>query len=93
MSDYFDGCTTPAEVKERWRALARRHHPDRGGDAATFHRVKAAYDMAMVEVTRPIVCEHCHGQGRVQQRHGFNVATLRCAACHGKGRTYRGDDT
>ena len=27
---------TPAEARAAWRAMARRHHPDRGGDRARF---------------------------------------------------------
>jgi DnaJ-domain-containing protein 1 len=34
------------EVKGRYRDLAKRHHPDRGGDAAEFNRIVAAYDEA-----------------------------------------------
>lgn len=31
------------ELTRRYRALARRRHPDAGGDAAAFHRLHAAY--------------------------------------------------
>lgn len=31
------------EVKRRYRRLARRHHPDAGGDAAHFHTLHRAY--------------------------------------------------
>jgi hypothetical protein len=31
-------------AKRAYRALARTHHPDRGGDAATFHRLRLAYE-------------------------------------------------
>jgi DnaJ domain len=34
------------QVKGRYRDLAKRHHPDRGGDAAEFRRIVAAYDEA-----------------------------------------------
>ncbi|MEX0869774.1 MAG: J domain-containing protein [Nitriliruptoraceae bacterium] len=36
---------TADEIKQVYRDLARRHHPDRGGDPATFRRVHAAYDV------------------------------------------------
>jgi DnaJ-class molecular chaperone len=32
-----------AELRRAWRAYASRHHPDQGGDAATFSRGRAAY--------------------------------------------------
>ena len=32
------------ELRRSWRAYAARHHPDQGGDAATFARGRAAYE-------------------------------------------------
>lgn len=37
------------EVQARFRELAREHHPDRGGDAARFAEITAAYHEAMNE--------------------------------------------
>lgn len=34
----------PGELKRAYRRLAREHHPDRGGDPASFHRIRAAYE-------------------------------------------------
>jgi hypothetical protein len=31
------------EIKKAFRALAMKHHPDRGGDTATFQTVNSAY--------------------------------------------------
>ena len=37
---------TAREVKERYRALARRHHPDRPeGDAGRMRQIQEAYDL------------------------------------------------
>lgn len=36
-----------SEVKRAYRALARRHHPDSGGDEAIFAEVTAAYEEIM----------------------------------------------
>lgn len=33
----------PAELQRRWRELARRHHPDLGGDDRTMQEINAAY--------------------------------------------------
>ena len=30
-------------IKKRYRQLAMKHHPDRGGDAATFQRIQSAF--------------------------------------------------
>lgn len=35
------------EIKERYRTLARRHHPDTGGDARAMARVNAAYQILL----------------------------------------------
>jgi hypothetical protein len=34
----------PDEVKQRFRELARRHHPDAGGDSERFIELMSAYD-------------------------------------------------
>jgi DnaJ-class molecular chaperone len=35
----------PEEIKRAYRKLASQHHPDRGGDTATFQTIQAAYDV------------------------------------------------
>lgn len=35
---------TPEEIKRAYRKLASQHHPDRGGDTATFQKIQVAYD-------------------------------------------------
>lgn len=37
-----DAGATPEEIKKAFTALAKRHHPDVGGDAATFAEITAA---------------------------------------------------
>jgi len=44
MQDHFYGCRTEAEIKARYRDLAKRHHPDLGGDVAAMQAVNAAYE-------------------------------------------------
>jgi len=39
---------SPAAVRRAYRRLAGRHHPDRGGDAEQFRRVREAYELLMV---------------------------------------------
>lgn len=35
---------TPDEIKKAYRRLASQHHPDKGGDTATFQKLQTAYD-------------------------------------------------
>jgi curved DNA-binding protein CbpA len=37
-------CTSD-EIKQRYRALAQQHHPDKGGDEDTFKKIKLAYEV------------------------------------------------
>jgi DnaJ-domain-containing protein 1 len=40
---------TPLQIKRRYRTLAKRHHPDRGGDPKQMQRIIAAYELLMRE--------------------------------------------
>ena len=35
---------SPDDIKQAYRRLAAKHHPDRGGDTAEFQKIQAAYD-------------------------------------------------
>jgi hypothetical protein len=43
----------PATVKRAYRRLAREHHPDLGGDPATFHDLQRAFERLAGEETAP----------------------------------------
>lgn len=43
---------TPEQIKRRYRQLAKRYHPDRGGDPRQMQRIIAAYEFLMKERTR-----------------------------------------
>jgi DnaJ-domain-containing protein 1 len=43
---------TPLQIKRRYRALAKRHHPDRGGDPKQMQRIIAAYELLMKDQAR-----------------------------------------
>ena len=38
---------TPQQIKRRYRLLAKKHHPDRGGDPREMQRLAAAYQLLM----------------------------------------------
>lgn len=50
MDDHYTTLGVPRtasqeEIKAAYRKLASKHHPDRGGDTATFQKIQAAYDV------------------------------------------------
>lgn len=57
MKDYYkilgvDRTADPAQIKQAYRSLAMRHHPDRGGDVAQFQEIQEAYAVLSDEVKR-----------------------------------------
>lgn len=42
---YFNECTTPQELKSRYKHYAKEFHPDRGGDGDEFHEMKRQYEI------------------------------------------------
>jgi len=81
---------TEAQVKEAWRKLASQHHPDRGGDADEFGRLRKAYDEALELAAEPLDCSKCEGTGYTVVRRGFESAKVRCGQCGGTGEVARG---
>jgi len=43
---------TPQQIKRRYRALAKRYHPDRGGDRQQMQRIISAYELLAKEQLR-----------------------------------------
>ncbi|GCE13176.1 J domain-containing protein [Tengunoibacter tsumagoiensis] len=43
---------TPEQIKRRYRALAKRYHPDRGGDPRQMQKIIAAYELLMKDPQR-----------------------------------------
>lgn len=44
VPDWLHGVKTKAEAKTKWREVARKHHPDMGGNAETFKRYNNEWD-------------------------------------------------
>jgi DnaJ-class molecular chaperone len=50
MSDPYqtlgvDRAATPDQIKQAYRRLAAKNHPDKGGDTAAFQRIQSAYEI------------------------------------------------
>lgn len=43
---------TPEQIKRRYRSLAKRYHPDRGGDPREMQRIIAAYELLSKDQSR-----------------------------------------
>jgi len=43
-TSYFYGFTTLEEVKKRYKELALKHHPDRGGNTAIMQQINLEYE-------------------------------------------------
>lgn len=44
--------STPEDIKNAYRKLASKHHPDRGGDTKKFQEIQQAYDILTDETKR-----------------------------------------
>ena len=108
MKTYYEimGVTrsfTANELKEKWRELSRRHHPDKGGTDEAFAEVTRAHSVLRDPKARKLydaaqdlftdLCTRCNGEGQTYKQRGFTgrVATP-CEQCNGNGRTARSDN-
>jgi DnaJ-class molecular chaperone len=56
---------TADEVKQRYRELASKAHPDKGGTVEQFQTLRAAYEAALE--LPPVKCETCEDTGTVMR--------------------------
>ena len=68
--------STRGEVKTAFRAAAKTHHPDHGGDPTSFAQLRRAYDVALAvaKPDRNTRSDAFLTSGRETQRHGEHVA-------------------
>jgi hypothetical protein len=67
-----------ATVKRAYRRLAREHHPDLGGDPATFHDLQRAFERLADEV--PVVARPRVVRGRPSRAHAGFATTIDLAS-------------
>jgi hypothetical protein len=51
-SQWFDGCKTKAAVLDKYRELAKTHHPDVGGDQSQMASINDARDRALEAISK-----------------------------------------
>jgi uncharacterized protein YnzC (UPF0291/DUF896 family) len=49
---YFNNCKTIEEVKAEYKHLAKKHHPDCGGDTATMQEINTEYAFACAKILK-----------------------------------------
>lgn len=52
MKDFFKNCTTLDQLKAEYRRLAKKHHPDVGGDTETMKEINRQYEAAFDRMNR-----------------------------------------
>lgn len=84
--------TDHEEIKHKYYALSKIHHPDNGGDTEIFSRIAAAatvlldpqlrklYDAKLRLTMQP--CKQCDGLGSIAV---FNTPRQTCRFCEGVG--------
>lgn len=50
--NYFKDCSTLDEVKAMYKQLAKKHHPDCGGDTETMQAINVAYACACASILK-----------------------------------------
>ena len=86
----LEASATTEAVKTAYRRLAGEVHPDHGGEAAAFHRLHLAYQQALAETEKPLICQACQGFGTVKVTKGWSSVCVACKACRGAGSIDRG---
>ena len=76
---------TRSEIRSAYRALALKHHPDRGGDATAFARVVAAYNRLLMVAPDKARCDRCDGRGYIERGTALSALRYVCAQCGGSG--------
>lgn len=89
---------TREQVKAIFNSIAMTHHPDRGGTAEEFIKLRKAQGVLLlyqeqenpptrtVGISRP--CPECDGQGHItlqSSRMGSRGLRRQCIKCHGSG--------
>lgn len=72
-------------IKIAYKALAKKLHPDIGGDNEKFVITQMAYHRLVKQLTTPRVCHECKGFGVTHEMTGFIVNEIQCYYCKGTG--------
>jgi DnaJ-class molecular chaperone len=77
------------EIRAAYREQARATHPDLGGSAEAFARIRAAFEqLCESEPARKVKrerCPECRGKRTVIVTEGWQGLEIQCATCCGTG--------
>lgn len=91
-----------AVIKDRYRVLAKQHHPDKGGCMDDFVQLDRSKEILLRWLARPKTepadksissdkCPMCKGSGKRTLRRGFRTMTMVCGTCRGMGERVQPD--
>ena len=75
---------TADEIKKAFRKLARKHHPDAGGDEAKFKELNEAYEVLSDEKKRALYDQYgTANENQIPARWAHNLPKYptRCSLC------------
>lgn len=83
------GPASPRQIHDRWIELAKKHHPDKGGDPQKFAELGDSYRAAVKEA-ESMPCQECKGVGTVfvRSRGSFSGSDELCPHCEGSRLQY-----
>ncbi len=89
---------TPQQVKDAWKLLRTKLHPDHGGSQDEFDQAKQVYERtykrALVNFNgRADACRECLGTGKKKIVRGFYELKVPCNICKGTGAGVKSNDS
>lgn len=87
--DTLKAAKTAIALKQSWRRLRTRLHPDHGGNVTAFDHARKLYEKLYEELLKPVSCARCRGNGFVEVGKGFAVRREPCPVCKGRGHVPR----
>ena len=63
---YFDHLKTSDEIKNRYKLLAKRLHPDVGGDTVIMQEINTSYEKALKKLEQPQRVFVCQNRNKIE---------------------------
>ncbi len=74
---YFQNITSLVSLKKQYRALAKQHHPDRGGSTEAMQQINKEFEVLFKKWEHDTTVERSHGlRERLRRSNGQRVHGL-----------------